>query len=211
MALWNGAVDILRESMFAYAHATNGNLAAGILIVTVLARLALFPLMLRVARASARHQERLRAIQPQLDAVKARFKNDPVRSAEETRKVFAREHIPMVPIGNIVGSLAPAPVLLALYSAVRQCVAAGGRFLWIADLSRPDGMLAVLVGALGVAAASLAPVPQGQSRTLTTLLPAAVTMIVLWKMAAGISLYWGASTVIGGIQSVLTPRATSRA
>ena len=211
MALWNGAVEILRESMVAYAHATNGNLAAGILIVTVLARLALFPLMLRVARASARHQERLRRIQPQLDAIKARFKNDPVRSAEETRRVFARERIPMVPIGNILGSLAPAPVLLALYSAVRQSVAAGGRFLWIADISRPDRVLAVLVGAFGVAAASLAPVPQGQSRTLMALLPAAVTMIVLWKMAAGISLYWGASTVIGGIQSVLTPRGTSRA
>jgi YidC/Oxa1 family membrane protein insertase len=211
MALWSGAVEILRESMVAYAHATNGNLAAGILIVTVLARLALFPLMLRVARASMRHQERLRGIQPQLDAIKARFKNDPVRSAEETRRVFARERIPLVPFGNILCSLAPAPVLIALYSAVRQSVAAGGRFLWIADISRPDRMLAVLVGTLGVAAASLAPVPQGQSRTLMALLPAAVTMIVLWKMAAGIGLYWGASTVIGGIQSLLTPRATSKA
>src|SRR5262249_51763768 len=158
-----------------------------------------------------RHQERLRGIQPQLDAIRARFKNDPARSAEETRRVFARERIPMVPFGSILGSLAPAPVLLALYSAVPQCVAAGGQFLWIADISRPDRMLAVLVGTLGIAVASLAPVPQGQSRTLMTLLPAAVTMIVLSKMAAGIGLYWGASTVIGGIQSVLTPRATSRA
>jgi YidC/Oxa1 family membrane protein insertase len=204
MFLWTDAVDILRESMVAYAHATNGNLAAGILIVTVLARIAIFPLMIRVARASARHQDRVRAIQPELDAVKARFKNDPVHAAVETRKIFVREKIPMVPLAAVLGGLAPAPVLLALYAAVRQCAAVGGRFLWIADISRPDRMLAVLVGAIGVGIASFVPVPEGQSRMLVAMLPALVTTIVLWKMAAGIGLYWGVSSAIGGVQTLIS-------
>jgi YidC/Oxa1 family membrane protein insertase len=209
MALWHEAVEVLRESMFAYAHATSGNLGAGILIVTVLARLAMFPLMLRIARAAARHQDRLRAIQPELDAIKARFTHDPVRAAEATRRVFARESIPMVPLTGVLGSLAPAPVLLALYAAVRQCAAVGGRFLWIVDISRPDRLLAVLVGAVSVAAASVAPLPEGQSRTLMAFLPAIVTTIVLWKMAAGVGLYWGVSSAIGGVQAFVSARRSA--
>ena len=34
MGLWTQFVDVLREAMFAYAHATNGNLALGIMAVT---------------------------------------------------------------------------------------------------------------------------------------------------------------------------------
>jgi len=171
MTLWTEAVDILRESMFAYAHATNGNLGVGILIVTMLARLATFPLMLRIAGMSARHQARVRAIQPELDAIKARFKNDPLQAALES--------------------------------------AFGGRFLWIADISRPDRWLAVLVGVVSVAAASFMPVPEGQSRTLVALLPALVTAIVLWKMAAGVGLYWGVSSAIGGVQSFVAMRRST--
>ena len=206
MTLWTEAVDILREAMVAYAHATNGNLATGILTVTFLARLALFPLMLRLGHASARHQERVRAIQPELDAIKLRCKGNPQRLADETRKAFAREGIPMFPLAALLGGLAPAPVLLALYSAVRQCAAVGGRFFWIADISRPDRLLAVVVTAVAGVAASLAPLPEGQSRTLMTFLPTLITMIVLWKMAAGVGLYWGLSSAVGAAQTMMTTR-----
>ena len=209
MTVWTEAVDILRESMVAYAHATNGNFGVGILIVTVLARLAMFPLMLRIARVSARHQARVRAIQPELEAIKAKFKNDPVQAAVETRKVFTRERIPVVPLSSLLAGLAPAPVLLALYAAVRQCAALGGRFLWMADISRPDRLLAVIVGAVSVAAASLVPVPEGQNRALMAFLPALVTTIVLWKMAAGVGLYWGVSSAIGGAQSFVATRRSA--
>jgi YidC/Oxa1 family membrane protein insertase len=206
MTMWNQVVEILRESMFAYAHASNGNMATGILAVTFLARLALFPLMFRLSLTAARHHERVRMIQPELDAVKVRFKDDPRRLMEETRRIFAREGISMLPLGSLVGGLAQAPVLLALYSAVRQCAAVGGRFLWIADLSRPDRVVAVIVTALAGAGIWLAPPPPGQSRTLVSLLPALVTMIVLWKMAAGIGLYWGVSTAFGTVQTLITRR-----
>jgi YidC/Oxa1 family membrane protein insertase len=206
MTIWHEAVEILREAMFAYAHATNGNLATGILTVTLLARLALFPLMLRLGRASVRHQERVRSIQPELDAIKLRWKSNPQRLAEETRAAFAREGIPMVPLAGLLGGLAPAPVLLALYSAVRQCAAVGGRFIWIADISRPDRVLAVVVTAVAGLAAWVVPQPEGQSRTLMTLLPALITMIVLWKMAAGVGLYWGVSSAVGAAQTLLVTR-----
>jgi len=38
------------------------------------------------------------------------------------------------------------------------------------------------------------------------LLPTIITMIVLWKMAAGVALYWGMSNVFGVAQGALVKR-----
>src|SRR5262245_24024425 len=127
MLLWNNIVDVIRESMFAYAQVSNGNIAYGIMAVTFLARLALFPLTLRLAKSAAIHQEAMRRVAPELEAARTRFKNDPARLADETRRILAREGIPVIPREGLVGALLQTPLLLALFSAVRQCAAVGGR------------------------------------------------------------------------------------
>ena len=77
MGMWEQVVEILRGSILVYAQACGGNLGGGILIVTLLARLALFPLTLRMARASATQAERMRALQPELDALRQRHQGLP--------------------------------------------------------------------------------------------------------------------------------------
>ena len=210
MALWNQFVDVLREAIFAYAQVSHGNLATGILGVTFLARLALFPVTLRLARAAATHQDRVRRIQPELDVLRVRYKQDPRRLAEETQRVFSREGISMFPIGGLVGGLVQAPILLALYSAVRQCASVGGRFFWIADISKPDRLIVVLVAALTGASAALAPQATGHSKALMTVLPALLTMVFLSKMAAGVGLYWGVSSAVGVVQTAIVQRGRTR-
>ena len=72
-------------------------------------------------------------------------------------------------------------------------------------------MLALLVGAIAMAVATVTPVPSGQNRTLMALLPTIISVLVLWKMAAGVGLYWGVSSVIGGVQTLVaarTPRSS---
>ena len=93
MPLWNQAVEDLREAMLAYAQLSHGNLAAGIMAVTFLARLALFPLTLRLARAAATQQDAIRRVQPELQSVRQRFKGDPARVASETQRILAREGV----------------------------------------------------------------------------------------------------------------------
>ena len=212
MLLWSHTVDILRESMFAYAQMSNGNIAYGIMAVTFLARLALFPLTLRLAKSAALRQEVMRRVAPQLEAVRTEFKNDPVRLAEATRRILAREGVSMIPAGGCVGVLLQSPVLLALFDAVRQSAAIGGRFLWMRDIARPDIALAVLVA--GVTFVSMAAGPQpdvpAQQRQLLMVMPALLTFVALWHMAAGVGLYWGISSVVGVAQGFMVRRAIAR-
>jgi YidC/Oxa1 family membrane protein insertase len=206
MELWHQLVGILREAIFAYTLTGHGNVGAGIAIVTLLARLALLPLAIRFARTAADHQAAVQRIQPELDAIRARFRSDPHRVAEETQRVFRREGISMLPGSSILGTLIQIPMMVALYSAVRQATAIGSRFFWIADISRPDRVLTVLVTAIGAAAAALGTPPSTEHRIVTVVLPAAVTFFALSRMASGVGIYWGVSSAVGIVQAFAVRR-----
>jgi YidC/Oxa1 family membrane protein insertase len=206
MAFWEQLVGVLREAIFAYTLTGHGNIGTGIAIVTLLARLALLPLAIRLARGAAAHQAAVRRIQPELDAIRTRFKNDPGRVAEETRRVFQREGISILPHSSFLGGLVQIPLMVALYSAVRQAAAVGSRFFWIADIARPDRVLTILVTAIGAIAAAVGAPPSSQHRLLTVALPAALTFFALSRMAAGVGIYWGVSSVVGIVQALTMRR-----
>jgi YidC/Oxa1 family membrane protein insertase len=204
--VWEQIVDVLRESMLAYAQVFNGNLGYGILVVTFLARLALLPLGLRLGKIAQAHQRAMQKIQPELDALQKKFGRNPQRLAEETRRVMAREGVSPISVGGCVGALVQIPVFLALYAAVRQVAALGGRFLWVRDLSRPDaviGVLATLFTLAATASGSSGPAP---NRAIILLMSTVLTGLALSKMAAGVGLYWGLSSLIGAVQGLAVQR-----
>jgi YidC/Oxa1 family membrane protein insertase len=211
MVWWGQIVDILRESILAYAQVCNGNPGYGILIVTFLARLALLPLGLRLARLAQAQQRAMQKIQPELDALRRTHRRSPQRLAAETRRVMAREGVSPMSAAGCIGTLAQIPVFVALYAAVGQAAALGGRFLWVRDISRPDigiAALATLFTAAAAASGSSGPAP---SRAMILVISAVVTAVALWKMSAGVGLYWGLSSLFGAIQGFAIQRRAATA
>ena len=200
MPLWNQVIEILRESIFAYTQACNGNLGAGILAVTFLARLALLPLALRMARAAADQQRAMARLQPALDALRASHKGNPKRLAEETSRLMTREGVSPFSVAGCLGNLAQVPIVLALYSAVTQAAARGGSFLWIRNLAKPDWPLTIAATIFTLLATATAGIPASQNRTVLLSIAAVVTIAVLSKVAAGVGLYWALSSLFGAVQ-----------
>src|SRR5687768_16683913 len=128
MILWEKYVDLLRAAIFAYSQACGGNLGIGIVAVTFLMRMAIFPLTLRLARHAAAHQALMRQLKPKLEEIRARFKNQPKEIATQTQQLFERRGLTAKSLGGCLGTLVQMPILLGLFSAVRGCAAAGGRF-----------------------------------------------------------------------------------
>jgi YidC/Oxa1 family membrane protein insertase len=112
-------------------------------------------------------------------------------------------------MAGCLGALLQTPVLVALYNAVRQSAAIGGRFLWIRDISKPDVILAMLVGAVTAASMATGPQPDApaQQRMLLLVMPAVFTVIALWHMSSGVGLYWGVSSLVGVAQGLIVRRA----
>ena len=206
MMFWDQSVELLKESILAYAQVCNGNLGYGILVVTFLARLALLPLGLRLAKVAQAHQRAMEKMQPELDALRERYQRNPKRLAEETRRLMAREGVSPISAGGCIGALVQIPVFVALYAAVREVATIGGRFLWVRDISRPDvvvASLAILFTVAATASGSSGPAP---NRAIVLVISGVVTAVALSKMAAGVGLYWALSSLFGAVQGFVVQR-----
>jgi YidC/Oxa1 family membrane protein insertase len=200
---WDWFVETLRTAIFMASGLFGGNVAGGIIVVSVCVRLALLPLTLRLAKVSAAHQQTMAKLKPELDRLRRRYQDRPDRLTTETRKLFEREGTKPIPLASCLGTLAQMPVFLGLFSAVRKSAAAGGRFLWVRNIAQPDALLAVLVALLTCSAVALTRTSPEQNKAILLLLPAIVTLVALWQLSAGVALYWGVSSLVSVAQAAM--------
>ena len=164
--LWSLFVGSIQAGLFVLAHLYGGNVGLAIITLSFVVRLALLPLTLRIARRSQKQQMRLQEIQPELQRLKERYRNQPEKLSQKTMELYKAHGIRMLDGTGLLGSFVQLPVFAGLFSAIKQGVGNGGRFLWIADISQPDIFLALIIAALTFASSLLSPNPQPQARSL---------------------------------------------
>ena len=207
--LWSGVVEILRGSLFALAHFCGGSFGAAILLASGAMRVALVPITFAATRRRLIQEQKLREIAPQIEALKARYAKKPDEFAVALQKLRADNGIPLFDGKSAMSSLAAFPPGAALYAAVRAAASKAGGFLWIADLAKPDRLLAagagVLAGLLAWAAAG-----HGDAKPASQLMPVLVTatisLVVLWHFSAGVALYSVSNSIVGAVERVIAQR-----
>jgi YidC/Oxa1 family membrane protein insertase len=206
--MWAAFVDLLRATIFGAAHICGGSLGGGILLVSALVRLALLPLTLRLARRAREQQIKVAALQPEIEALQRRHANDPLRLLRETRTLQAKHGIKLMTPSSFVGMAVQFPVLGGLFAAVRSGLGAKVRFLWIADLARPDGALLLGIVALTAWGVSITPGTPGQTSNQTPLLVASIlgTVAFLWAASSAVALSVGAGSLVSVLQNWLLSR-----
>jgi len=199
-------VDFFTSAIVICSQAFNGQLGLAIVAITLGVKLVLFPLTLRIARLTAKHQEQMRLLKPQLDDIQRRHKHDAKRLMEETRRVYKEAGVAPVPLHGCLGALLQTPILLSMFYAVHQCATAGGRWLWIRNIAQPDLPLAIIVAGLTLFTMAVGLKPEGTGKTLMLVLPVIVTFVALIRLSAGVGLYWGASSMVSLIQAAIIRR-----
>ena len=207
MLFWSPFLDLLRAILFALAHVCGGSLGGGIVVLSLIVRLALLPLTYRLALRAQEYQAALRRLKPQLDALQRRHANQPLRLAQETRALQARNGIGMAPKGTFLGAVVQMPIGAGLYQTIGWIAKRAARFLWVHDLSRPDALVASV--AAGLAGAAVVAGPSSPGSRVSAALAAGVTFFVAWRLSAGVGLYWVASNVVSVVQSLLVRRAVA--
>jgi len=111
-----------------------GNFGIAILIVTVLVKLAFFPL----ANRSYSSMARMKKIQPQIAALKDLYPDDKVKQQQEQMALFKREGVN--PVAGCLPMVIQIPVFFALYKVIFITIEMRHApfFGWIRDLSAPD-------------------------------------------------------------------------
>jgi YidC/Oxa1 family membrane protein insertase len=111
-----------------------GNFGVAILLVTVLVKLVFFPL----ASKSYASMAKMKAVQPQLAALKDKYPDDKVKQQQEMMEIYKKEKIN--PIAGCLPILIQIPVFFSLYKVLFVTIEMRHApfFGWIKDLSAPD-------------------------------------------------------------------------
>jgi YidC/Oxa1 family membrane protein insertase len=132
-----GMFWFITQPMFAvidYFFHLVGNFGIAILIVTVLIKLAFFPL----ANKSYASMAKMKAVQPQMAALRERFPDDKVKQQQEMMELYKREKIN--PVAGCLPIAIQIPVFFSLYKVLFITIEMRHApfYGWIKDLSAPD-------------------------------------------------------------------------
>ena len=111
-----------------------GNFGIAILVVTVLVKLAVFP----IANKSYASMSKMKALKPQMDEIKEKFPDDKTKQQQETMELYKREKVN--PMAGCLPMLIQIPIFFSLYKVILTTIELRHApfFGWIHDLSAPD-------------------------------------------------------------------------
>jgi len=163
------------------------NWGVAIILLTVLIKLAFFPL----SAASYRSMAKMRVVAPKLEKIKQQYGDDKERLHKAMMELYKVEKIN--PVGGCLPMLIQIPVFIALYWAILASVELryAPFFGWISDLSAADPyyVLPLIMGASMVIQGKLNPTPPDPLQAKLMQIMPIVFSIVFFFFPAGLVLY----------------------
>ncbi|MCQ4260347.1 membrane protein insertase YidC [Stutzerimonas stutzeri] len=189
-------------------HALLGNWGWSIIALTIVIKLAFFPL----SAASYRSMARMRAVSPKMAALKEQFGDDRQKMSQAMMELYKKEKIN--PLGGCLPILVQMPVFLALYWVLLESVEMRQApwMFWITDLSIKDPffILPIIMGLTMFIQQQLNPTPPDPMQAkVMKLLPIIFTFFFLW-FPAGLVLYWVVNNVLSIAQQWYITRKIER-
>lgn len=183
------------SKIFKFFYSFIPSYAAVIVLLTIIVRLLLLPLQV----LAVKNMKKMQLIQPKLQEVKDRFKDNPVEVQKQTMELFKKEKVN--PFGGCLPIIIQMPVFFAFYSVLNQSTdLIGSSFLWIQDLSQKDPLyiMPILVGIAFFIQQKLTPMTNvdPQSQKIMMFVPI-IFSFFMKDLASGLNLYMLVSTLIG--------------
>jgi YidC/Oxa1 family membrane protein insertase len=202
-----------------------GNYGVAIILLTVITKVLFFPLTIK----SMTSMRAMQALQPQINALRSKYKSDPQRLQRETMELYRANRVN--PLGGCLPMIVQIPIFYALYVSLSVSVQmqnapfvcfghlpawvpfVGGQDLWICDLAAhdPTYILPLLMGASMFVQQKMTPT-MGDPRQAKMMLfmPVLFTFMFL-NLPSGLVLYWTVSNVLQVAQQKYMERSTKAA
>lgn len=193
---------LLSATLIYLVQLFGGSLGWAIVVLSLGIRAALLPVTIRIARRSLRSQAILRSLQPEIEELKKRFEKKPERLFDETQKLYRKHNFTPFDLPTLLGSFLQLPIFGMIYGAIRRALSSSSGFLWIRNLSSPDAILTLVILSLTALSAYWMPTASDHARTTMVYIQVIVTSLIVWKLAAGLGLYWVCSNLMGLFQTL---------
>lgn len=201
-----------------YAYVPNYGL--GIIFVTIVVRIAIYPLTLK----SMRSMKKMQLLGPELEELKKKYSDNQQELNKKMMEMYKERGVN--PLGGCLPMLLQTPVFFALYRMLSSAYELrGAPFVgWITDLTQPDRMLPmpwmqgvpflgpmfeylnllpILMGVAMVVSQKVMPVSgpaqNPQQKMMMNIMPVFMSFM-FYTMPSGLNLYFLTSTILGVVQ-----------
>lgn len=192
-----GWLTILAKPLFwllEKLHGVLGNWGWSIIALTVLIKLVFFPL----SAASYKSMGKMKDLQPRVQALRERHKNDPQKMNQEMMALYRTEKVN--PLGGCLPILIQIPVFIALYWVLLSSVEMRGApwLGWIKDLSVPDPfyILPIVMAVSMFVQTKLNPTPPDPVQAKVMMIMPLVFSFMFFFFPAGLVLYWVVNNIL---------------
>ncbi|MDO5102575.1 MAG: membrane protein insertase YidC [Lautropia sp.] len=191
--------------LLTFLHGIVGNWGWAIVLLTIIVKLAFFPLQ----AASYRSMAKMRKVQPKLTAIRERYGDDRMKMNQAMMELYKTEKIN--PLGGCLPILVQIPVFIALYWVLLASVEIRNApwIGWIKDLSSPDPwyILPVLMAVTMFIQTKLNPTPADPVQAKMMMWMPVIFSVMFFFFPAGLVLYWVVSNIFSIAQQwVITRR-----
>lgn len=120
--------------LFQFLHSIIPNYGIVLIIFSLIIKIAVYPL----TKSSYQSMKKMQALQPMINEIKEKYKEDPQKMNKETMKLYSTYGIN--PAGGCLPMLMQMPIFVALWGMFQSAIALRQQpfFGWIKDLSQPD-------------------------------------------------------------------------
>ena len=191
--------------LLALIHTFVGNWGLAIVLMTLMLRLLLSPLTLRMYRSTAR----MRQLKPEMDRITELYGDDREKKGAATMELYRKHKIN--PLGGCLPQMLQLPIWWALYTSLSTNIELFHMpfFGWLTDLSAPDEwkILPITLGLLMFLQQKLTPTTAdpSQAKMMMYLMPGMFTAMMLF-LPSGLCLYMLTNAALGIGQQKLVER-----
>ncbi|WP_353156079.1 membrane protein insertase YidC [Herminiimonas fonticola] len=187
-------------------HAILGNWGWTIIVLTIVIKLAFFPL----SAAGYRSMAKMKLVTPKMTDIRTRFKGEPQKMNAAMMELYKKEKIN--PIGGCFPMIVQIPVFISLYWVLLASVEIrNASWLWVHDLASPDillgaynifgfhltiGILPILMAISMFIQTKLNPTPPDPIQAKVMMWMPIAFSIMFFFFPAGLVLYWVVNNIL---------------
>ncbi len=201
-------------------HKLLGNWGWTIIVLTILIKLAFFPL----SAASYRSMAKMKLVTPKMTAIRERHKDNPQQMNAAMMELYKTEKIN--PLGGCLPIVVQIPVFIALYWVLLASVEMRHApwLGWIHDLSAPDdlfgilpgvnmpiGLLPIIMAASMYVQTKLNPTPPDPIQAKIMLFMPLLFSFMFFFFPSGLVLYWVVNNILSIAQQWVITKQSERA
>ena len=186
-----------------------GNYGIAIILLTVVIKLLFYPL----TKHSLSSMRKMQEIQPQMLAIREKYKNDRERMNKELYELYKRYRIN--PVSGCLPIFLQLPVFVGLYEVLSVAIELRHApfMLWIQDLSAKDPyyITPVLMGISMFIQQKMTPTTMDPTQAKIMLIMPLVLTFVFMSFPSGLVLYWLVNNILSIAQQYQLYKETGRA